>query len=284
MEQELASLTADYNQLSNERDTLQQEHDRVTVELNTTIDQLHSLEQSYNNTIAELNTVKSERDYLQSAYSNLASEYNRLSSEAITPPYIYIYGRTVHVAFKRQDGIIDRWDVPFEALETAIQLGHQSRQSPDFVTLRTNEGAVNRIIDLRPYVDPTPFRDVLSTLYWEFSSDEAFIREVWHIVAQLTVYSTEIQDTLRYPLETLLAGGGDCEDTAILFASIIEAAPVKWDVQLVYMDAYNWIEPREVNHAIVFINTGSRQYYVETTSKQEMLPYTSVTGWYFTLN
>jgi hypothetical protein len=47
----------------------------------------------------------------------------------------------------------------------------------------------------------------------------------------------------RYPLETFLAGGGDCEDTSILFASMIKAAPVDWEVDLVYMDSDKPDEP-----------------------------------------
>lgn len=62
-------------------------------------------------------------------------------------------------------------------------------------------------------------------------TDYDFLYETWNIVSQLMVYSEDIGETPRYPLETFLAGGGDCEDTAILFASMIIAAPVDWDVQ-----------------------------------------------------
>lgn len=78
------------------------------------------------------------------------------------------------------------------------------------------------------------------------------------------------------------ADDGDCEDTAILFASMILAAPVNWVVELVYLDADLPANPQEVNHIAVSIDTGSQKYLIETTEGKEMQPYTSgVTGWFF---
>jgi transglutaminase-like putative cysteine protease len=106
------------------------------------------------------------------------------------------------------------------------------------------------------------------------------VREVWHIVAQLTTYSEEIEETPRYPLETFLAGGGDCEDTAILLASMIRAAPVDWVVDLVYMDIDNPQDPQDVNHVMVHVDTGQRRYLIETVGDEEMEPFDDVIGWY----
>ncbi len=77
-----------------------------------------------------------------------------------------------------------------------------------------------------------------------------------------------------------MAGGGDCEDTAILLASMIEAAPVDWVVELVYMDIDNPLDPRDVNHVIVYIDTGQDQYLIETTGDEDMQPFDEVVGWY----
>jgi transglutaminase-like putative cysteine protease len=102
------------------------------------------------------------------------------------------------------------------------------------------------------------------------------------IPCQLTAYSGEIEDTPRYPLETLLAGGGDCEDHAILFASMILAADIpNWKVSLVYMDSYNPARPQAINHMIVYIETDNRSYTIEATGKEIMEPYPEgVGGWY----
>lgn len=140
-------------------------------------------------------------------------------------------------------------------------------------------------MDFRPYVDPEPFRAYVADMYYQSPSEEAFVYEMWYLVAQLTTYSYEIQETPRFPLETLLSGGGDCEDTAILLASLLKAAPIAWDVQLVYMDADNPLAPYAPNHVAVFVHSGQRKYLIETTSKRIMQPWTEgVQGWYFSVN
>jgi hypothetical protein len=80
-----------------------------------------------------------------------------------------------------------------------------------------------------------------------------------------------------------LLGGGDCEDTAILAASILDAMPTDWKVQLVYMDADNPQDPQTINHVLVYVDTGEYQTYIETTSNQQMTPYTQVEGFYVTV-
>jgi hypothetical protein len=62
---------------------------------------------------------------------------------------------------------------------------------------------------------------------------------------------------------------------------MIAAAPVDWEVDLVYLDADHVLSPEEPNHVIVYIDTGDKRYYVETTSPEAMLPYPDgVNGWF----
>ncbi len=131
------------------------------------------------------------------------------------------------------------------------------------------------------YVQTEPFREKMEELYFQSPSNEAFIRQVWGIVTQLTLYTEEEGDIPRYPLETLLAGGGDCEDLSILFASMIKAAPMDWQVDLVLMDTVHQSDPQSVDHMIVHVDTGQKDYLIEATSNQEMLPYSGdFSGWY----
>ncbi len=161
--------------------------------------------------------------------------------------------------------------------------GWLSRLRP-LLNLRDADGNVFAPQDFRPFVDPRPFEGVMKQLYAESTDDDAFIREVWHIIGQLSTYSYEIEETPRYPLETLLAGGGDCEDTGILLSSMIRAARDDWPINLVYMDAQNPEKPEAVNHLIVHVDTGSRQYLIETTSNVIMEPFTNVEGWYLAVD
>ena len=87
------------------------------------------------------------------------------------------------------------------------------------------------------------------------------------MIGQLAHYADEDLETPRFSLETLLAGG-------------VQAAPVDWYVDLVYVDSDNINNPQIPDHVVVYMNTGQETFIVETTSNQTMLPYgNGVTGW-----
>ena len=186
------------------------------------------------------------------------------------------------MAFYQGNGELFYWSFPFSDLEDAIKVGDATRAQPELLNLVTNDGSRYTAEDFRVYVQPESFREYITNLYYASESDDAFIRQVWGIVTQLTLWTEEFGNIPRFPLESLLAGGGDCEDLSILFASMLKAAPVDWEVDLVYMDTYNLYDPGVPNHVIVFVDTGEQTYHIETTSNEDMTPYSDgVTGWYF---
>ena len=152
-----------------------------------------------------------------------------------------------------------------------------------YIELTSKTGENYRVMDFRPFIVENNFESVISDLYHEMgNNDQAFVHEVWFIVTQLTTYNSEIEETPRFPLETLIGGGGDCEDMAILIASMLKAAPANYTVNLVYMDADNPTSPKQINHVTVWVETPSGyKTFVEGTEHVEMNPYTEVNGWYF---
>ena len=287
-----AQLQQDYStaenarlQLVNEYGNLKREYDQMLAAYNGLTAQFNTLEATHNDLVAKHYQLNNEKNALRNDYDILLADYRRLSARAIVPPYIFVQGRKVHIAFVKSNNDIVRWEVEFDDLEQAIRQGYRARENPlnvftDSVRLENNDGSYFYLRDYRTFVDPYPFRTVIPELYYAADNQDAFIREIWHIATQLTTYSAEIEDTPRYPLETLLAGGGDCEDTAILVASMLKAAPVNWDVGLIYMDSDHPTTASVVNHVIVYINTGSQEYYIETTSSWNMEPNRNVAGWY----
>ena len=161
----------------------------------------------------------------------------------------------------------------------ASSLTKLKKQGTEHLTLNDNGNSVT-VMDFRSFVDESAFEIIIPKLYYEINDEKEFIYEMWYIVSQLTTYSFDIEETPKYPLETLLSGGGDCEDTSILVASMLKAVPKNWKINLVYMDADNPSSPKEVNHIIVHVETDKENYYIETTSKEEMNPYGKVVGWY----
>lgn len=250
--------------------------------------QLVDLQQANTSLNAQVLTLTSQLTDERSRTQALQTELTDLKKTALLPPYISIANRSMQIAFVTTQAKNEIWDVSFDALEYELQRGAYVRYNLDgdssMWLILNNEytGESYRVVNMPAFVDPSSFNQVIPDLYSEAGSDDAFIREVWNIVTQLATYSGDIGETPRYPLETFLAGGGDCEDTSILFASMIRAAPVSWDVELIFMDIDNPTHPLDVNHVIVYINTGSREYRIETTEHKVMEPYTDgVNGWYF---
>lgn len=284
---ELENVWSDYHSLAAEHNTLMDQHSRLQGTYDGLVVQHERLQRDHDSLVAAHDALLAEHQTLQDAHNSLTADYDWLNTNALSPPYISVKGREVYIAFLRTDGAVEHWEVPFESLEYSLQMGAEKRQAawwerdPEVHLNNTFTGETYTLWDYRAFVDPGPFDLVMTELYWEAANDYDFIYETWNIVAQLTAYSEDIGDTPRYPLETFLAGGGDCEDTSILFASMIKAAPVDWEVKLVYMDMDHLQEPQDVDHVIVAVNTGTQSYLVETTSDYEMLPFDNVRGWYF---
>jgi hypothetical protein len=242
------------------------------------------------------------------AYSQLADNYTRLQNEegslaqqlgyaqqqnqalssqlayAKQPPYTVIRGRQVEFVFKKLNGDIASWTLPFDSYDQSLQNGAYYRNTPALIpTKKLVNGKTFIAKDYTMFVQPQPFSNVTSQLYAEAGSDEQFVNEVFNIVKQGEDYVPEITDTPRYPLETLVGGGGDCEDSAVLTASMLHAANSSWKVQLVYMDSnHPYDDVQDVNHVAVYVDTGSYATMIETTSKTQMNPYSGkVSGWFF---
>lgn len=285
----LDQLNREYEALNAENGRLINEYNSLTAQYNAINNEYSLLLGNYNSLTAEHNNLVNTYNSLLNEYNDTAQSYSEFKQTAIAPPYIYIHGREVHLAFLTPDQTVYTWKVPFDSLEYDLQRGNYERHRatgdltyPRLSLTNMVNGETYRVIDYRRFVDPSSFTAFSRYFYDRASSDDEFIYEIWYIVAQLTAYSNELNDTPRYPLETLLAGGGDCEDHAILFASmILAAAPDNWKVDLVYMDSDNPSAPQTVNHMIVSIDTGDRYYTIEATGKEFMEPYTSgVVGWH----
>ncbi len=70
----------------------------------------------------------------------------------------------------------------------------------------------------------------------------------------------------RFPTETLVEGGGDCEDTSILLVSMLEAAPFGYDAVMIGPPGHMGvgIHGEDLSGAY-WEHGGRRYYYVETT-------------------
>ncbi len=235
----------------------------------------------------EFNRLQTDHDYLQDSYDGLEVSYRDLDvehsstlAESLAAPYTAISGREVTSAWNDLNGDLYQWTWPMDTYRAWIE----KPKPDDTVRLRyAPTGDVYTLINFVPFVRSEFFDDVVASLYERSADEEVFAREAFNIVTQLTVYSADIGEVPRWPVETLTEAGGDCEDLAILFASLLKAAPYPYEVSLVYLDSNNPTDPQDVNHVLVWVEADDWSTFAETTTKDGWNYYDRVVGWYYEL-
>lgn len=284
-------------------DAVNQRTQTINTQL-TQLEECNNQKQGCQQQLGNCNTSLS--NYIQ-LYSQTASDLrncNAASLNAINPPYTYVEGRKVHTVFKLTNGELSSWETPidtysyFTTLEyfmnnneiaTLQQLApwvleRYTKYGNQKYLLLAPQGEIRTtitVLDYRPYIETESIKPIAEDLSKRSISDEAFINEVFNLVKQITVYTTEQE--AHFPLTTLLSAGGDCKNTTILTASLLKAAHANWTVKIVYLDADNPENPKKIDHTIVWVDTSKYQTFIETTSKNEISLYEKVVGYYFTV-
>ena len=79
--------------------------------------------------------------------------------------------------------------------------------------------------------------------------------------------TTGIEEYPRYPLETLVDGGGDCEDVAILIASVLHEMGYGAVLLKLPQHMAVGVAGEDLFDGTYFVYNGTRYYYQETTAK-----------------
>jgi hypothetical protein len=265
------------------------DYDRLVTEHNELVDEYNELDNQFKQYVDE---VEEHRKQLE----EYVEEIPKLLEGMIIPPYLVVENREVNLVFRNLDGNLEYWQWKVEALEASVFLGYLMREMDisDLNYLGLHDianrfssgskyvqlGGDGRYLDFRPYIMEDIFEPIASEFFSRHADDESKVREVWNMVTQLNTYSKEITETPRLPLETLLLGGGDCEDLAILTASVLKAMSAEWNVSLVYMDSDNPTNINDLNHVTVYVDTGRYKTFVESTQGEIMNPWEEVDGFY----
>jgi len=239
--------------------------------------------------------LRRQYEELQSEHRELREQHSDLRERTQTaqfPPYITADRRSVSVTYETLNGNVEGWEWDSSTLESQISAGSIIRELTyeQLAYLEWNVfgfegnskyqrlGDYGRYYQLLPFVIPSNFGPLSEEIYNRYQNDRERIRAAWNFTTQLNDYVREIAETPRFPLETLLMGGGDCEDSAILLASILYGMSPDWNVTLWFMDSNNPTDPENINHVVVGVTTGSGEMLVETTSKTMMTPFDRVEG------
>jgi len=258
------SLTSDYFNLQSNYDTLTSDYDSLSY-------QCDQLEEDY--------------DYLQERYDALNTDYASLVTEyqgALKVPYTTIQEGDVIWAFRTLDETIEKWSMPIDTYTYYID-----KAKPSEYHYFTTDGDLFTVRKMELFVQPEFFSNVIHDLT-DGNTARDFVREVFNLRLQLTLYNEDITDTPQWSAETMTEGTGDCEDFAILMGSLMvagdEQAHYGMTVQMVYMDANNPTDPQTVNHLLLYIIYQDESgEFVDSTSTGILSPWSRVEGWFYDL-
>ncbi len=94
-----------------------------------------------------------------------------------------------------------------------------------------------------------------------YSGDEERLANFILAFVHSLSYSPDRDHYARYPIETLVEGGGDCEDTSILYASLLRA--VGFDVTLIYPPDHAMVGVRLTEKPIL-CRSNCKDFYVDS--------------------
>jgi DNA-binding protein H-NS len=291
-----AELTNQYNDVVREYNSLLQKHNDLVQQYNSLLEQNNEYREDREQLLGEITKYQND---LTAALEQHQNELTTALEGAIVPPYITMNGRKASYSFRNLNNEIESWSFDVDILEANtikgtfmrnLDISELNQLGLGIISQRFNSGSkyINlggrfRVLDFSPYIVKENFQNSAAEFYTRHPDNESRIREVWNMVTQLCPYTGEMKETPRLPLETFLFGGGDCEYLAILTASILKAMSSDWTVQLVYMDSDNPLDPQNMNHVSVFVDTGEYKTFVESTQKGVMSPFQSVDGYYINI-
>jgi hypothetical protein len=249
-------------------------------------DELNKLKEEVQNLQTQLQQGQQQIQQLQSQssqsqqYTNGLEEQLRQAQTTIatqqSQPTTIISNGTVHWYFSDSKGYKYSWEVPIQTYDFDVMansfasrfIPSQNLQLPNGGVINTYDySGIAKILSERK-----EWSAVVDALYNNAGSDDQFIYEVWHMVAELTTYNKDITNTNLLPVEVLTRGEGDCKDKAILIADLLRSSShtTNWKINLEIMDSDNPDNPQTVNHMIVLVNTGQNNYAIEATAQPDV--------------
>jgi archaellum component FlaC len=251
-------LTSDYEGLTDEFNVLTDEHE----ELNQ---QLQSLQEDHTDLMGDQEELMSEYEALTEQYEQLQSEYETLLSD-----YEAAFGgldispESIPVLEK-----LYTWE--WDGVERSVTI-----TVPEQLYDYYSEKERYQTTDYRGYVLHPVDDQYIEALVYEFNliqvneglSEEnktdlviSFIQSMEYV---LDADSKGLTEYPRFPVETLVDGGGDCEDTSILMASLLDC--MGYNVSLILMPDHLAVGVEVNATGVHWVYDNVTYYYLETTA------------------
>lgn len=158
------------------------------------------------------------------------------------------------------------WEVSFLAFESAYasaSLRSRGRRRAEYVSFELLEGAGNEIAQfIYDAAESNGFTSEFERIQFAVS----FVQRLPYVTDDAT---SGYDDYTQFVMETLTQLSGDCEDTSILLATILESEPFNYDAVLLEPPghmAVGLLMSQDFD-GFAYINEGEKYYYVETTTE-----------------
>jgi len=158
------------------------------------------------------------------------------------------------------------WAVSYLAFESAYAAAKRrsrGRRRAEYVSFELLEGAANEIAEfLYEAAENNGFTGGFERIQFALS----FVQRLPYVPDDV---STGYDDYTKFIMETLTSLKGDCEDTSILFASILESEPFNYDAVLLEPPGHMGVGllMQSEFDGFAYIHDGRQYYYVETTTE-----------------
>ena len=175
-----------------------------------------------------------------------------------------VEGGYVQTLYRRTNG--QEWAVSYLAFESAYVAASRrsrGRRRAEYVAFELLEGAANEIAEfLYEAAENNGFTSEFERIQFALS----FVQRLPYVPDDV---STGYDDYTKFIMETLTSLKGDCEDTSILFASILESEPFNYDAVLLEPPGHMGVGllMQSDFDGFAYIYDDRKYYYVETTTE-----------------
>ncbi|NHN43268.1 hypothetical protein G9C85_16750 [Halorubellus sp. JP-L1] len=158
------------------------------------------------------------------------------------------------------------WEVSFLAFDSAYVAAKRrsrGRARAEYVSYELLEGAANEIAE---FVYEAAENNGFTSEFERIQFALSFVQRLPYVSDDV---STGYDDYTKFIMETLTSFKGDCEDTSILFASILESEPFNYNAVLLEPPGHMAVGllMEKDFEGFSYIYDGSQYFYVETTTE-----------------
>lgn len=241
--------------------SLQEEVDKLSEDYSLAIEQ-------YNSVSDELETLKHEYEGLISVYNETQERYNNLLThyELVTGSAPLISQPVLNDTIRKDyawsyDG--DVWTLSLYISEQLYYYYSNRTRAPSedysvYVTHPQDDEYLSSIVE--------NFREIATQKdYDEINTVNLVIAFVQSLPYTHDEVSTSFDEYPRYPLETLVDGEGDCEDTSILACALLDT--MDYDVVLLDLPEHVAVGVNVETYGTYWEYEGKSYFYLETTGE-----------------